>query len=104
MSILELGSGTGLLGLFLSKLHPKLVVLTDSHPTVLEMLKRNALLNESGTDLDPTPSQYLLKPTADPLYPPRIAYHGPRAILGRKNGRFQEGDHQFHIRSGIRRI
>lgn len=45
--ILELGSGTGLVGLVLSKHHSD-VTLTDYHPSVLSNLRENVQLNASG--------------------------------------------------------
>ncbi|KAI8459829.1 putative methyltransferase-domain-containing protein [Phakopsora pachyrhizi] len=51
-SILELGSGTGLLGILVHQLDPsKEVHLTDCNPLVLDRLRHNAHLNRAGENL-----------------------------------------------------
>jgi methylase of polypeptide subunit release factors len=56
LRILELGSGTGLLGLAISKYiesqteRRAQIYLTDYHPDVLLNLRKNADLNDSGTE------------------------------------------------------
>ena len=50
-NILELGSGTGFLGLLLAKKLPlKSLILTDCHSKVLDTLQHNACINFIGDD------------------------------------------------------
>ncbi|KAJ1973076.1 hypothetical protein H4R35_004315 [Dimargaris xerosporica] len=53
-AVLELGSGTGLLGLTCALLASPRVTMTDFHPDVLALLATNVKLNESRTKTLPT--------------------------------------------------
>ncbi|KAI9292848.1 hypothetical protein K502DRAFT_351587 [Neoconidiobolus thromboides FSU 785] len=50
-SILEIGSGIGLLGITLSKFHIKNITLSDVHDSVLSLLEGNVELNQLNLDI-----------------------------------------------------
>ncbi|KAI8629711.1 hypothetical protein F5Y19DRAFT_475161 [Xylariaceae sp. FL1651] len=65
--IIELGAGTGLVGIMLGKILPHLdilrptIIATDFHPTVLANLQTNIAKNFSSHDRDPDPVPALLQ-------------------------------------------
>ncbi|CAN8105261.1 unnamed protein product [Discula destructiva] len=76
--IVELGAGTGLVGITLAKLLPRLgvpaahIVATDYHPAVLENLRENIAANFPTTADDPPVKTCLLDWAAPCLAPPLL--------------------------------
>lgn len=74
--IVELGAGTGLVGITLAKLLPRLgvsgatVVATDYHPAVLENLRNNILAN--FTERDSIPVETCLLDWSSPCFDPPL--------------------------------
>lgn len=79
--ILELGSGTGLVGILLCKLlSPEIVYLSDIHPTVLSLLMENISLNKTpcahvlSLDWEGYSTQNLLDLNVDVIFGADIVY------------------------------